>query len=220
MYLGHSEELTKFNAEMKSIYHVCRFVCENIKPKIILDLGSRYGEGFDLFGNFFKGVYIFVEPNPKCFEKITDVIEKFKGLNSFEFFPGVLGEKEGTSKMKIFSSDNDQSSNLYTDRSGKYGETEEIEINVFPYEKIESESINFAKINIEGGEYDLIESGFFNKIQNFIMEVHNHEWIEGKSYKDILDRLGSDYDMMTYGNLNYKYCFIVGAKIDKDCIQR
>jgi FkbM family methyltransferase len=180
-------------------------------PDVILDFGARRGEGYELFGaQYPDATYIFIEPSPRCKSHIEAVIERYNTYNLL-LIHGILGDNAGLTKFFLFENDNDQSGNLYSNRTGTYGATELIDINIVSYDMIPHTIIDFAKINIEGGEYELINSSFFQKIQMFVMEAHNMH-VPGKTYKDVIETLKDEYDLHTCGDLSYKYCYIMGTK--------
>lgn len=209
-YLGHDNSWLARG----DIYQISCEVAHN--PKTILDMGSRHGEGYGVLGRQFPwATYIFIEPAPQCKPKIRKVIADAQAADEdarFYFMEGVLGEKRGTMDLMVFPGDDDQSSNFYTDRGGMYGQASKVEVQVFPYDELPYDTIDFAKINIEGAEYDLIESDFFNRIQSFVMEVHNRH-VPGKTYIDAIEALKDRYDLTTYGTVGYKYCYIIGHRL-------
>lgn len=210
MYVGHDNSYLTHGG----IYEVSNFVIKttNSSPTVILDMGSRHGEGYDRLGvNFPDATYIFVEPMPDCLTHITKKCTQYPD-RKLKLIDGILSENEGAVILKTFAGDDHQSSNLYTDRGAAYGQPIPVEVKLIPYTVLdEHENIDFAKINIEGGEYELVQSKFFDKIEHFVIELHN--FIPGKSYNDVITLLQDHYDLTTYGNLSYKYCYVVGHRI-------
>lgn len=196
------------------IYAVCRHVIDTTRlPSVIIDLGSRHGEGFEQLGCHYPHArYIFVEPTSQCAPYIADVIASHPDADC-QFIRGVLGVERSKVNINIFPNDGDQSSNLYSDRGNVYGVPSIEVVDVLPYDTIElhDDDVVFAKVNIEGAEYELIESDFFRRIDHFVMEAHNGI-IHGKTYVDIINALAPMYDLTTYGQKSYKYCFIVGHR--------
>ena len=193
-----------------SIYNACTVMTDKKKLTNIVDLGARHGEGYEEFGILHpESKYTFVEPSARCAPKIKNVIDKFPNKN-IEYINGILDVKQGTAKFKQFENDNDQSGNFFTNRGGQYGKVCEYDVRVFDYNKLFSK-ISFVKCNIEGAEYELINSGFFDMVDMFVMEAHNNH-IPGKSYLDIVNSLSDKFDLEVWGNTNYKYCFVNGIK--------
>ncbi len=210
MYLGH-------NAIIANIYQCARelIISKNLNVNLLVDFGARHGESFDTLGELCQGDYIFVEPVPKAADVISHIIKK-RPEKRLHLLRAIVADVGGTAEMHTFERDDDQSSNVYTNRNGRYGDSKLITVDVVPYkifdELFPGQMIDFAKVNIEGSEYKMIEDGFFHKKVNaFIFELHN-EHVEGKSWKDAVDMLSDTFDITTYGDVNYKYCFMTGVR--------
>ncbi|NBW06482.1 MAG: FkbM family methyltransferase [Caulobacteraceae bacterium] len=194
----------------KDIYDACNKINEGRSTLSIVDLGARYGEGYELFGvNYPEASYTFVEPSDRCTPNIKNLISKYPNAK-LRLIDGVLGSKSGKLEFFQLENDNDQSGNLFSDRDGCYGPSTKKTVNVYDYKSIFSQ-IDFVKCNIEGAEYSLIEGGFFDIVNCFVMEVHNSH-VPNKNYKNAIDLLSSRFDLTLWGNPHYKYCFINGIK--------
>lgn len=207
MYCGHNSN------QPGGIYALCRTLIQDRTLSTILDLGARYGEGFEQFGQTVMKndcEYICVEPSPRCIPKITKLMDKYPE-HKIRLIPGVLGKASGSAFLNILDNDGDQSANLFSDRSGQYGLSIKCEVPIFDYATI-PDRIDFAKINIEGAEYQLIDDGIFDRFSAFVLEAHN-EHVVGKSYRDVISALQDKFTLVSWGNLNYKYCFITGFKL-------
>lgn len=185
----------------------------DVSVDIIVDLGARHGESYELFGSKrqFKN-YVFVEPASKCHQHILNVIKNAKDSERMFLLPGVLSDVEGNVELYTFKSDFDQSSNLYSDRQNRYG-TPTIEVvQQYSYKDVfKDQIIDFVKCNIEGGEYHLIEIGFFNQVSSFVMEVHNGI-VANRTYRDVVDSLKDKFHLEIWGNTSYKYCYVNGKR--------
>lgn len=207
MYHGHNL------GHPGGIYALCRSLAHDRTLSTILDLGARYGEGFEQFGlSVMKDdcEYICVEPSPRCIPKVNELIGQHPE-HKIRLIPGVLGKSAGSVFLNMLDSDGDQSANLFSDRSGQYGPSVQCEVPVFDYTAI-PDRIDFAKINIEGAEYQLIDDGVFDRFSAFVLEAHN-EHVTGKTYRDVISALQDKFTLLSWGNLNYKYCFITGFKL-------
>lgn len=206
MYKGHGGRAEG------GIYGLCNAMgtTQSLLFGSILDLGARHGEGFELFGTNFCCRYTFVEPSPRCIPKVEELIAKYPGIE-FNLLPGILGSRDGTADLILLESDGDQSANIFSDRAGRYGQASVVQVPVFSYDKLDA-SYDFAKINIEGGEYELISDGVFDRFNAFVMEAHNAH-VPGKTYIDAIAGLQDKFDIVSYGDLNYKYCFLAGIRI-------
>lgn len=211
MYVGHAGPVPG------GIYGLCNQLAAEVPCASVLDLGARHGEGFVLFGSKTQHceLYVMVEPSPRCIPKIQELIGKH-AETSIELVPGVLGRADGTVELIMFDADNDQSANTFTTRGGQYGPSTSTTVTVFSYDHgiLNNHYFDIAKVNIEGGEYQLVDDGYFTpaRIGAFVMEAHNAH-VPGRTYKDVIAALESQYDIVSYGDLNYKYCFLVGTSI-------
>jgi FkbM family methyltransferase len=204
MYTGH-------NGRAGGIYGLCNTLAKNLNKPItsIIDLGSRHGEGYELFGINFCQLYTFVEPSPRCTPKIEELMARYPNAK-FNMIPGILGQYDDAADLIMLESDGDQSANVFSNRGGQYGQSETVQVPVFSYDVLD-DRYDFAKINIEGGEYDLIADGVFDKFDAFVLEAHNVH-VPGKTYKDAIAGLQDAFDIVSYGDLGYKYCFLTGVR--------
>lgn len=199
----------------KNIYEACNSLAQNLglekhlRP-IIVDLGGRHGESYELFGcNYPSAKYYFVEPSDRCIPHINKVIESYPNRDLC-LIDGVLKTSEELIDFYQLDQDNDQSGNLFSDRHGVYGEARLCKVKSYDYTKLFSH-IDFVKCNIEGAEYQLIEDKFFDIVDAFVMEAHNQH-VPNKTYRDILSMLEDKFDLEVWGNTSYKYCFVNGTK--------
>lgn len=139
---------------------------------IVIDAGGYKGEwAEDINQRYRCRVYIF-EPVEKYYSIIE---EKFRNNSSVRILK--KGVSDSNSKIKIF--DSGDTSSVYLEE----GNPEEIELIDFS-NFLSEEGINpvdLLKVNIEGGEYDLLEGiinrGGQTKIKN--IQVQFHRFIEG-----------------------------------------
>lgn len=206
----HDEKLTAIYTN-GGIYALCNYVTANMQLSTIVDLGAHYGTGYKLFGIQHPNAdYIMVEPVNECVQQIKNVIDS-NPTAKIRLINGIIGLHSGITEIKTFTNDRHQSSNLFSNRGGVYGATSCEVIKIYSYD-VMPPVIDFAKINIEGAEYQLIDDGFFNRIDTFVMEVHNG-LVQGKSYIDVINALGNNFILTTCGNREYKYCFCIGHRI-------
>ncbi len=145
-----------------------RYLYDLNENSIVFDLGGYKGQwASDIFSQYVPNIYIF-EPVKKYAQDITDRFLHNKKIKVFAFG---LSNKEATEDIWIAG-----------DRSSTYtlkGTKETIEFksakNFFATEKITT--IDLMKINIEGGEYDLLEhlleTGLVKNIQNIQVQFHD-----------------------------------------------
>jgi FkbM family methyltransferase len=194
----------------KNIYDACAKVSEGKKLSTIVDLGARHGEGYEAFGvNHKESIYHFVEPSKRCIPHIQKIIDKYPD-QKFSLIEGVLGNSNSEIEFYQLEEDNDQSGNLFSNRFGHYGNAEIYKVKSYDFKPI-FKKIEFLKCNIEGGEYQLIEDGFFDIVDLFVLEIHNNH-VKGKNYKNVLQSLFQDFELEIWGDIDQKYCFINGKK--------
>jgi FkbM family methyltransferase len=199
MYHGHKSDI-------KNIYDLCIDMGEN--PGVIVDLGAHMGDGYSRLREAFPSARILlVEPMPDCVQVLQSLVDNDSNVS---ILPFAVGKEEKICQIYCFESDGRQSSNFYSDRGGQYGSPKQIDVEVVTPSSLPSR-IDLAKINIEAGEFELLDTDFFDRIDRFVLEAHNSH-IPGKSWRDLIEALKDKFDLWTSGNLSYKYCFIMGVK--------
>ncbi|MDB5123513.1 MAG: hypothetical protein JWP94_1642 [Mucilaginibacter sp.] len=135
---------------------------------VVFDLGGYEGQwASDIFSRYRSTIFIF-EPYPPYAQKIRERFAKNPKIKTFEF--GVAGS---TADIPFSISDDSSSSFISS------GDTTLIKLvraqDFFIEHNIKS--IDLLKLNIEGGEYDvlehLIETGFIKNIQNIQVQFHD-----------------------------------------------
>ena len=145
----------------------------NLNPQsIVIDAGGYKGEWAEEINQRYGcKVYIF-EPVEKYYSIIE---ERFRNNSYVKIFK--KGVSNSNSKIKIF--DSEDSSSVY------WGEGNSEEIELINFSNFLSEeginSVDLLKVNIEGGEYDLLEGiinrGDQTKIKN--IQVQFHRFVKG-----------------------------------------
>ncbi len=200
MYKGHKDISL-------GIYDLLSFVARD--PRTIVDLGAHQGSGYKKMRSFFPDADIhLVEPVEDCVQAIKETVGEDPRVFVHQC---AIGKSNETMLINVFPSDGRQSSNFYSDRSQLYGKPTRVPVQVRKYDFL-PDCIDLAKINIEAGEYELLETEYFDRVESFVMEAHNN-LIPGKTWRDVVDILGQKFDLVTVGDLNYKYCFVLGMKI-------
>lgn len=210
MYIGH--------AGINDIYDLSKkFIREiGLDVGLLVDLGAHHGESLDHLRDLCRDDYVLVEPVTVSAAMIRRRIDSDKASNPrLHLVQAILGREAGSVGMHVFENDGGQSSNIFSDRKGRYGRSSIENVRRISYDDFDAlfpQQIDFAKINIEGGEYQLIEDGFFHrKVRSFVMELHN-EHVGDRTWKNALECLRDDFNVVTHGNLGYRYCFMSGMK--------
>jgi FkbM family methyltransferase len=169
------------------------------KNSIVFDLGGFTGDfASNIYSKYFCNVYSY-EPVKKYFEILKN---RYSNNNKIKVFNYGLSD-----------TDKELSIHVSLDASSLYGDSETIDTCIFKKFNVEMlndlgiDRINLLKINIEGGEYDLLEyfltqEELINKIDN--IQVQFHYFIEDseKRMLDIKRKLSKTH------NLTYEYNFV------------
>lgn len=168
---------------------------------LVIDLGGYKGQfASDLFGKYMCKVLVF-EPIKEYYEMIQDRFKKNPKIDAFKF---ALGEHD---KTEFFYMDDDGTS--INNKSGR-DESFKQEVVFRDIEAFFKEqnitSVDLVKINIEGGEYDLLEyilekdmAKIFKNIQ-----VQFHKYINNSEEKmvSIQTKLQKTHE------INWQYRFV------------
>lgn len=135
---------------------------------IIFDLGGYQGQwASDIFSSYLSKVYVF-EPHPTYFENIEKRFSNNKKIEVFNFGLGARDEK-------LTLSTDEESSTVFSDN--KNGVSIQIKKAEQFFEEMSISEIDLMKINIEGGEYELldhlIKTGRVKKIKNLQIQFHH-----------------------------------------------
>ncbi len=155
---------------------------------VVVDLGGYEGEwSAKLISNYNVRIHIF-EPHPKFAEKI---VQRFAGVAGIHVHSVALASRNST----FFLTDNDAAS---TSRSNDASQKcEGVEATYF-LDKIGVKSIDLVKINIEGGEYDVlphfIATGFIRNIDLIQIQFHYFETEDIRRRDDIVHLLSRTHD--------------------------
>lgn len=160
---------------------------------VVLDLGGYKGEfASDIYNKYSSTIYVF-EPILSFYEIIKN---KFSNNSKVHVFPFGLGNKN--EQMKISLTDN--SSSVYINSN----QFELIQIkSIIDFMKENNiVSVDLIKINIEGGEYDiletLIENNLINIFKNIQVQFHDFLLDNGKERMNKIQENLSKTHQITY----------------------
>jgi FkbM family methyltransferase len=177
--------------------HTLRLDYDLTQNSLVIDAGGYKGEWSKSIFNLYGCSIIIFEPVTRYF----DIIEqKFIGNEKISVIKRGLSNED--KEILIFDSE-DSSSVFWGDR-----ESEKIQLAKFSsfVSTQRIKEIDLIKINIEGGEYDLLEdiigSGLVNRISN--LQIQFHRFIEGCQEKRDLIRK----ELSKTHSLTYDYEFI------------
>ncbi|MDA2909710.1 FkbM family methyltransferase [Nitrospiraceae bacterium AH_259_D15_M11_P09] len=165
---------------------------------IVFDLGGHEGQwASDIFSRYTCWIYVF-EPVPEFAEAIQ---RRFLRNNKIKVFPFGLAHQKMTATISV---DRDRSSLYRTSPSGSSLVNLRKASEFFNEEGIVG--IDLMKINIEGGEYDLLEhlidSGWVRKIRDIQVQFHDFVPSAESRMRTIQNKLLSTH------YLTFQYVFV------------
>lgn len=169
------------------------------KNSIVFDVGGYLGDWSDAIYNKYRCRIFVFEPVKEYFHKITQRLRKISKIQVYNFG---LGEKD--IRKSIYKMDN--SSSFY--KKDSYTEKEICKIRDIKKFIIKNnlKKINLIKINIEGGEYDLldkmIDSNLIHMFENLQIQFHRFMPNAKLRRKEIQNKLVKTH------YLTYNYSFI------------
>ena len=155
---------------------------------LFLDCGSNLGQGFEFFKGFYKQDrfdFILFEPNPHCF-KILE--QKYSGLrkDGVRLMNVAVGSEEG--EVEFYGLDETQggiysvggsilpehNSRMYTTARNSNLKVHSINFNNFLNDLFDKEiySTYILKLDIEGGEYQILDSLIENRKVNLFESIY------------------------------------------------
>lgn len=140
------------------------------EQSVVIDLGGYRGDFTARMVDLFNATVYLFEPVPKFYQ---ECVKRFENNDKIKCLNYGLSSKNGN--FKISDSD-DASSFLRKNIQGGCIQAELRSV-VEIWDKLGLEKIDLIKINIEGGEYDilpaLIQSGLIKKIKYIQVQFHN-----------------------------------------------
>lgn len=167
------------------------------ESSIVFDLGGYHGNWTaDIFCKYGCFVYVF-EPA----KKFADII-KCRFSNNKKIFVNQFGLSNSNTTANL--SLGDDSSSTFSQENGKTEEIKLVDAMEF-FKKNSISRIDLMKINIEGGEYDLLEylikTGYIKNIKNIQVQFHDFVPKAQERMKEIQKNLEKTH-LITY---QYKF---------------
>ena len=137
---------------------------------LILDIGGYLGDySAEMFARYGCRIKVF-EPMPSFAEKAK---QRFIKNDKIEVYSFGLGEETKTEEISV----DDDASSFHQNKKNKKKISVSIVDVVEWFNENPIDSIPFVSMNIEGGEYPLlerlIESGYINKFENIQIQFHD-----------------------------------------------
>jgi FkbM family methyltransferase len=166
--LGFEKPSRRAKTWDKNVHEKLRYIYDLKEESIVFDLGGYEGQwASDIFSMYIPYIYIF-EPIKKFSEDISERFRHNKKIQSFGFGLGGKDEQISISLLANSSSAFKVTSDMETGHIRK--------ANDFLKEH-DISHIDLMKINIEGGEYDLLEhliaTGFVKNIHDIQIQFHD-----------------------------------------------
>ncbi len=170
---------------------------------IVFDVGGYEGDwAAEIAARYKCSIYVF-EPVKKFFSGIQD---RFKSNFQVKVFQFGIGAKDENLEIAVM----DESSSVFRNKSQRHQDITKQKImlksiNTFVVENNISH-IDLIKINIEGGEYDLLESmissGLIKNILNVQVQFHDFVQNAGERMNKIKNKLRETH------TLTYEYIYV------------
>lgn len=150
--------------------HTLRYLYDIKENDVIFDMGGYQGEWTEnMIQKYHCNSYVF-EPVLSFYKHICDKFEKNPKVKVFKMG---LGKKSQTATILL----SDDASSCYSEQCNEQQETIQYRAVDEFFTEYPIECIRVMKINIEGGEYDLLEaliaSGIINRIENIQVQFHH-----------------------------------------------
>ena len=169
-------------------------VSDLAEGSVVMDVGGDRGDlAMELYRRYRPKLYIF-EPHP---ESVKILQERFGDFGS-----KILPYGLGSSDQRCELSDDGMGSSIY-DASANYVQVKKFEIEIRDVktvmDELTLEDVDLLKVNIEGGEYDLlsrlIDSNFINRFR--VIRIQFHDWFPNAFAlrKKIVKELSKSHDV-------------------------
>jgi len=135
---------------------------------VVFDLGGYQGQwASDIYAQYLARIYVF-EPHPVYAENIKKRFQKNKNVQVFDY--GL-----GSQDQEMTLSTDEESSSIFAEAKNSVAIRIEVADKFIKAQNITS--IDLMKINIEGGEYDLldhlIKTGYIKNIKDIQIQFHH-----------------------------------------------
>lgn len=157
---------------------------------VVIDLGANVGEVAEYFLGKGARVYAY-EPNPYAFAILEKRTGRRKGAT---LFPAAVSDRGGKSRLWLHRDHNEsevkfsQASSLQAEKSNVSEDYVEVDVIAIADVLDAHAHIRLIKIDIEGGEYDIMDTVLANmhKIDYVLLETHEKK---NAAFREKNDRL-------------------------------
>lgn len=155
----------------------------------VLDAGAHIGMASLFFLSRYPGVRVTaVEANPKALPSLTRNLTGWG--ERAQVRAGALSDRAGKAPFFVTRGVNANVNAGLVDRERSSAEVERIEVDRLDVSDVLSEPLDFAKIDIEGAEYEILEHEGFHPahVTSMVVEFHDLDRRE-RQFTDLLGRL-------------------------------
>jgi FkbM family methyltransferase len=178
---------------------------------IVFDVGGYVGGWAEYIREKYDPYIYVYEPNPEC-TKI--LLQKFQNQSKILIYPFGLGDQNTTAMLNIEGI----GSSIYT--GGTSSQYTKIELRDIKQVVADTgvKKIDLMKINIEGGEYALLErmmeTGIIGKCGE--LQIQFHEWYP--EARALREKIVKSLSLSHYRTWNYPFVWENWKRIEKLCI--
>lgn len=194
------EELYRWYSEGGDLTH--NIDCDLTEDSIVFDVGGHTGNWAEqIYNKYNCTIYVF-EPVKEFFDTI---IKRFAGNNKVKAFHIGLGDKTYTTDINLTADLVGTSVHRETGITGKVESINVVDIIEF-IEEHKIESVDLLKLNIEGGEFPLLEhlikTNKLNLFNNLKIQFHNFMELAEERKNNIRTHLQKEF------NIIYDFFFV------------
>jgi FkbM family methyltransferase len=169
-------------------------------PRIV-DFGAHIGFASIYFASQFPGCRLTsVEANPATFAILSQNLAPFSGV---ELIRGAVSDHDGTAEFFVTATHKTNvNASLFRGDAGKE-RLDSIQVNLLDARRWLSEPTDILKIDIEGGEYALLDAGLVrrDRVRFLAIEMHGVR-TEAERFRGAIRRLAGDLGFRIYTNEN------------------
>lgn len=163
------------------------------QSSIVIDIGGYIGDYAEAINNKYGCQVLLFEPVPEFYDKC---LKRFKDNPSISCYNYGLSSKTDTLEIELDAN----SSSFIKKNLGKNSQLVQVRSILEVFEELKLDQIDLIKINIEGGEYDLlpeiISSGIVKKVKYLQIQFHTFANNAVEYRLQILDLLSKTHHQM------------------------
>ncbi len=159
------------------------------EQSVVFDLGGYRGQwASDIYAQYLANIYVF-EPHPVYAKNIKKRFQKNKNIQVFDYGLGAKDEQ-------LLLSTDEESSSVFAE--GKNSVAIQLKTAATFIQDQKIEKIDLMKINIEGGEYQLLDhlinTGLITKIKDLQIQFHHFVPNAESLMADLHERLAKTHE--------------------------